>query len=328
MGITLGERMGNMTSEERRDWINRTIIAGMRDADRKVKLLYRAPLSAGLSSEGSTSKTTELITRELLDTLTASEDLLISFKYNWSHGHTADKLFIVHGGKLTDTYWNPLPDNYKVLWTVRNEDFFILRWGQPDFVRSFIQNNKKEYVTGCILGSECYIPANDYISIDYKGKNQNYAFERQWLFYLIWGRLLYHPEMNDSVFIHEIESKFNIRHGEEFLRAFKLASNFYHRFGSFYKGTWDATAYAEAFIGFDKVTAKHITLDMLIRNKVLDTINYMDIEEFIKTDRNLKTNSKITPLQLADTCEKEADELMKMADLFFTEYPENQPIFN
>lgn len=142
IGITLGERMGSMTSPERRDWINRTVLAGMRNADRKIKLLYRAPLSAGLSSGGSTSKTTEIITRELLDTLSVASETLIEFKYNWSHGHSADKLFIVHGGKLTDTYWNPVPRNYKIMWTVRNEDFFVLRWAQPDFAVSWLITKK------------------------------------------------------------------------------------------------------------------------------------------------------------------------------------------
>jgi hypothetical protein len=28
-----------------------------------------------------------------------------------------------------------------VVWTMRNEDMFILRWGQPDFVRAFVQNH-------------------------------------------------------------------------------------------------------------------------------------------------------------------------------------------
>ena len=139
----------------------------MRMANRKAKLLYRAPLSAGTSSHGTADKITEVITREALDTLKTPLETVISFKYNWSHGHSSDKLFMVHGGKLTDTYWNPEPNNYSILWTVRNEDFFIHRWAEPDFVRSFLKNNlSQSYTSGCILGSECYIPAKDYFSND------------------------------------------------------------------------------------------------------------------------------------------------------------------
>ncbi|MEM9259057.1 MAG: hypothetical protein AAGA62_05385, partial [Bacteroidota bacterium] len=254
IGLTLGERMGGMTSPERRDWIDRTILAGMAQAKRKAKLLYRAPLSAGLSSHGTTDKTTEVITREVLDTLAIPEETIISFKYNWSHGHSSPDLFIVHGGKLTDTYWNPVPDNYSMLWTIRNEDFFTLRWGQPDFVRDFLRNNTRPgYVSGCILGSECYLPAKDYFSKDPGAMPFNYAFERQWLWYSIWGRLLYDPDTPDELFANQLNQRFDIDFGDELLDSWKNASDYYHLFASFYKGTWDATLYAEAFSSLVRV---------------------------------------------------------------------------
>ena len=65
----------------------------------------------------------------------------VEFKFNWSHGHSSPRLFMVHGGKLTDKYYNPLPNKYKYVWTLRNEDFYRLRWGNSDFIREFIKNN-------------------------------------------------------------------------------------------------------------------------------------------------------------------------------------------
>ena len=47
----------------------------------------------------------------------------------------------VHGGELGDTYFKPRPANYKVVWQVRNEDFFALRWGDPDFIRAHLEQN-------------------------------------------------------------------------------------------------------------------------------------------------------------------------------------------
>ncbi|MBP0904927.1 hypothetical protein J8H85_13890, partial [Mariniflexile gromovii] len=41
IGITLGERMGGMTSEKRRDWADRSLIAGLKAANRKARLIYR-----------------------------------------------------------------------------------------------------------------------------------------------------------------------------------------------------------------------------------------------------------------------------------------------
>lgn len=316
IGLTLGERMGGMTNVERRDWVDRTIIEGMRMANRKAKLLYRAPLSAGTSSHGTADKITEVITREALDTLKTPIETVISFKYNWSHGHSSDKLFIVHGGKLTDTYWNPAPDNYSILWTVRNEDFFIHRWAEPDFVRSFLKNNLSQfYTSGCILGSECYIPAKDYFSND-KGKlHFRYAFERQWLWYSIWGRLLYDAQTDDQLFAQQLNKKFGIDYGSNLLETWKTASSYYHLLASFYKGTWDATLYSEAFtsimrgpnVGKDRIDI--ITMEALGNRPVLDTTRFINIADYVQ--KKYPVNNQITtPVQLADLLNKNAEKIL------------------
>ncbi|MDN5212763.1 hypothetical protein QQ020_11925 [Fulvivirgaceae bacterium BMA12] len=317
LGITLGERMGGMTSTERRDWINRTVIKGMSMADRKVKLLYRAPLSAGKTSHGTTDKTTEMVTREVLDTLTIPEETMISFKYNWSHGHSSDKLFIVHGGKLTDTYWNPAPHNYSVLWTIRNEDFFTHRWAKPDFVRNFLKNNMKRYTSGCIIGSECYLPAKDYFTkSDIINKPFKYAFERQWLWYSIWGRLLYDDKTEDKLFADQLNRKFDIKNGEKLLETWKLASDYYHRFASFYMGTWDATIYSEAFTALlpDKVAntrkANIITMAGMGNRPVLDTTKYINIQDYVlNPDRD--TEQIVSPVELANIMYKNAEKVLE-----------------
>jgi len=318
IGITLGERMGGMTSAERRDWIDRTIIEGMRQADRKIKLLYRAPLSAGKSSRGTTSKSTEALTRSYLDTITASSETVISFKYNWSHGHSSDKLFIVHGGKLTDTYWNPVPENYSILWTIRNEDFFTTRWGQPDFVRGFLENNIAKYTTGCIVGSECYIPAFDYFSKDLQAKPFTYAFERQWLWYDVWGRLLYDCQAPDKLFTDQLNNRFGIDFGDRLLESWKDASDYYHLFNSFYKGTWDATTYAEAFTTLKRVEGQPdvstiITMDLLGSRPVLDTTEYMNIADYVRSGGK-ESEGIISPPELARLLNNKAEGILVNLD--------------
>jgi len=164
LGITLGEGMGNMTAEGREQWLLDSYIQGMRMASRKVKFIHRVPLSAGSGSGGSTSVEVERMTRATLDSLTCVDGPInIELKFNWSHAFSTPHLVKVHGGKLNDAYWNPLPTNYYLAWMMRNEDFYMLRWGQPDFIRKHIAMNVDSHVNGYYFGSECYIPAKDYI---------------------------------------------------------------------------------------------------------------------------------------------------------------------
>ncbi len=36
--------------------------------------------------------------------------------------------------KYGGAYFDPVPNDYKITWTARHEDFFWLRWGVPFFV--------------------------------------------------------------------------------------------------------------------------------------------------------------------------------------------------
>ncbi|MBX2819617.1 MAG: hypothetical protein KTR29_08045 [Rhodothermaceae bacterium] len=304
IGLTLGERMGGMTSEERRNWIDRTIIAGLKSANRKARLIYRAPLSAGTTSHGTVSVSTERLTRNTIETMGLDENVWIEFKFNWSHAHSAPKVQIVHGGMLTDTYWEPLSDKYKGVWTMRNEDFFVMRWAQPDFIRAFIKHNSQPYIGGAIIGSETYIPAKDYITKE-EHRTWDYAFERQWLFYKVWGNLLYDNDLPDEYFAESLARKFDLDDGSDLLKAWKLSSMNANRFASFFRGTWDATLYTE---GFTSIGGKFIDLNQLIAHPVLDS-SFVNIKEYV--DGKFDTD-QITPLQLADLTEQESQSALSI----------------
>ncbi|MBN2424840.1 MAG: hypothetical protein JXR46_08210 [Calditrichaceae bacterium] len=323
MGLTLGEGMGGMTPQQRENWIGETIIEGMRLANRKSKLIHRIPFSGTTGSLGATSIEMEQITRKGIER-EAEMDCFIppvwaSLKFNWSHAHSTPKLIKVHGGKLYGTYWNPEPKGYKIIWTARNEDFFCLRWGVSDFVREHIQTNAHNYVGGYFVGSETYIPAKDYftnpdIAVDWK-----YAFERQWLFYKIWGRLLYNHETPDEVFKNEFIRRYG-NNAEALFYAFALAGKTPLRLASSFDCTWDFTLYSEGFMALNPEVKRvdYISVDRQINQPPLDT-GYVSIKEYV--DVILSGNSinaaKITPPALADMLEtdcKRALELIKDID--------------
>ncbi|MFY0652428.1 MAG: hypothetical protein JXQ96_10360 [Cyclobacteriaceae bacterium] len=307
IGLTLGERMGGMTSEERKDWVNRTMIAGLKAADRKARLIYRAPLSAGKANHGSVSVTTEKLTRDAIENLDLEDDVWIEFKFNWSHAHSSPKLSIVHGGMLTDTYWQPYSDKYKGVWTMRNEDFFVLRWGDPDFIREFLDLNSQKYVGGCFIGSETYIPAKDFITKE-EHRTWDYAFQRQWLFYKVWGNLLFNKQTSDSYFSKSLADKFGLDNGDDLLEAWKLASKNPNRMASFFGSTWDGTVYSE---GFKTNGGKFIDIDKFISRNVLDS-SYVNIKDFVAGE--FDKEDQVTPLQLAEESENQSIRIFEIVD--------------
>jgi hypothetical protein len=301
MGLTLGEGMGGMTPQQREQWMNETIIEGLRLSGRKLKLIHRIPFSSTTGSLGVTSIETEKLTRKEIEAQGRLSFLqppvFADLKYNWSHAHSTPTLVKVHGGKLYDTYFKPEPKNYKITWTARNEDFFCLRWGVPDFIRAHIATNNQSYVGGYMIGSETYIPAKDYFTKPGIPVNWKYAFERQWLFYKLWGRLLYNPQTPDAVFQAEFINRYGLQ-GKNLLEAFSLAGKTPLRLASLFDFTMDLSLYSEGFMALDDKVKRveYISVDRIIHQQVTDP-NYVSVADYVKAISNGSSfdSNKVTP---------------------------------
>ena len=319
MGLTLGEGMGGMTPQQRENWMRETIIEGMRLAKRKSKLIHRIPFSSTTGSLGITSIETEQLTRKGIEKeaeLGFTEGpIWADLKFNWSHAHSSTRLMKVHGGKLYDTYFKPEPTTYKIVWTARNEDFFCLRWGVSSFVRRHILDNRSSYSGGYIIGSETYIPAKDYFTKDSIDLPWRYAFERQWLFYKLWGRLMYDPGIPDDTFKKEFVRRYG-NAGDQLFIASSLAGHTPLRLASYFDCGWDFTLYSEGMMALDNTTKRveYISIDRLIKQPPLDT-GYISIAGYVGILNSQKplNRTKSTPLELASTLEKDCNNALEMA---------------
>lgn len=325
-GLTLGEGMAGMTPQEREAWMTETIIEGMRRANRPSKLVHRVPFSSTTESLGNTSVETERITRASIereaDMGFTEGPIFADFKFNWSHSLSTPKLIKVHGGPLYDTYFNPVSDKYKVTWTARNEDIFCLRWGVPEFVRAHVKLNSPAYVGGYFIGSETYIPAKDYFTTDMSKANWKWAFERQWLYYKIWGRLLYDSDTPDEVFHAEFIRRYG-KDGENLLKASSLAGITPLVFASNTDCGWDFTLYSEglmALVPKDRnrpgtPLEEYVSIDRLIHQNPLDTsfVKVADYVERILAGGSF-TKERVTPPQIADSLERNAKQALKLVE--------------
>ena len=320
IGITLADWMSNftgksstlpeMTAKDREDWIEQTVVAGIKAANHPVKFLHRSVLS---------SDPAEM--RRVINKANLADTTLVEIKFNWSHGHSTPVLALTHdshSGKVDNGYWNPLPSNFRVQWMIRNEDFFILRWGQPDFIRRHIANNSAEFVNGYFVGSEGYIPAKDFSHLPGNHKTWNYAFEKQWLFYQLWGRLLYDPTTPNAVFESGFDQRYKNKKGKDLLSAYAAASQMPLRLASFRACTWDYTLYSEGFLspfasneGLHDTVSSFISIDELINHPVLDP-NYISIPDYVKSRLENKEvgKGKLGPLALADLLETDSKKVL------------------
>ncbi len=324
LGVSVGERM-KMPIEEAMQWIRDTFVEGMRRADRPARFIHRAPFS--ISPEEA---------RKYIESYTdLPQPIIMEFKFNWSHSHSSPHLSITHGGGIGDQYWNPMPSNYRMAWMMRNEDFYMLNWGEPDFIREHIRINGGDHVLGYFVGSECYIPAKEYRmkeGVDYPWE---YAFEKQWEFYQMWGRLLYDPGLSDDYFIGRMADRYGTPAAESMFRALKLGSRMPLRLASFYKSTWDFTLYAEGFINGEQIYKTYkqpekafINVREMATHKPLDA-GYLSVADFVqkKIAGEPIPGGVVTPAKLAEALAQDADEALRLCDAIAGLVPDSETDF-
>ena len=316
IGLSHSEGMGGMTAEARDEWVAETYLEAIHNAKRPVKIIEKVPSSAGPVMDGSTSVETEQLTRRELEKIDfADGPVWLAAKFNWSHGHSTPTLVGVHGGELGDTYFKPEPKNYKVTWIVRNEDFFALRWGDPAFIRQHLRENASaSSIGGYIIGSETYIPALDYFTAVKKGVDWRYAFERQWLFYKLWGRLTYDPATPDTVFAQEFGRRYGAR-GSNLLAAYEHASKTPLRIASLFNSTWDHTLYSEGMMALGDPAMEYIGVDRLIAQPVLDPA-YVSVADYVAATTKGETfaANRVTPPILAEQLEADTKEALRLVE--------------
>jgi len=317
IGVSHGEGMGGMTPLARQQFVDEVFIAGALNARRQqpVKLIHRVPFSSGLTSGPGVSTDVEQLTRAAMEKLGNKFDgpIWVEMKFNWSHGHSTPKLVKVHGGALGDTYFKPTPSNYRIVWQVRNEDFFALRWGVPDFIRQHIAlNGTQDYVGGYFVGSETYIPALDYFTAVKDPVSWQWAFQRQWLFYKLWGRLLYDPKTPDTLFQAEFTRRYGGR-AAPLLRAYALASNTQMRLASLYDSRWDFTLYGEGMLALQGEYTNYIGVDALIKQPTMDPA-YVSVADYVKAIQAGESfgRDRITPPKLIEMLERENREALRL----------------
>jgi hypothetical protein len=321
IAVSANERMLGVSDQEMEDWIMSTYLGAMEDAGRPIQFMHRGH-----------TQPDPAITRAALEKNAdrLPETVWVPLKFNWSHGHATPKLVYIHGGSDSDVWWNPKPRNYKLVWTIRNEDFFVLRWGQSDFIREMISQNGHDYVGGFQIGSETYIPAKEYITRPGPHLTWDYGFEKQWLFYMMWGRLLFDPSTPDKVFQAAFDRRYGAGTGTRLVGAHNLAGRMPLRLASLYAATWDFTLYSEGFLsgyypwrgGYYDNVSPFISVDELIDNPPLDP-DYVSIKEFVEGQLSGKAfpTEAVTPPLLADALERDGRQALELLRPLETEDP-------
>ncbi len=308
LGLATAERMGGLDNLQRGEWVRRTFGAAVLAAGRPVEINFRVPHSGSSHCNAGLDAASMSDGRRMLEGSDFPGEILSEVKFNWSHGHSTPHLRQIHNGPPGDALWNPPPTRYRLTWMVRNEDFTALRWCAPSFIRAHLRLNSHPWVAGYYIGSETFIPAVNYIDRPDHAPRARWLFQRQRLFYAVWGRLLADPTATDAQLGAMIDHAYDLPLaqrgvGQRLLPVLDHAGTIPLRIATFLNFTWDHTLYCEGLLTLDGF----IDLQRVRQSRPLEP-DWLSIPAAVQAEiAGTDLTGKLHPAMLADELDAHAD---------------------
>lgn len=301
MGITAGENMDHEDGSKGKEaWLWATYGEGIRDAlksqpERKFRLIHRLH-ETGLSP----------ILQQWDEYPGPFE---FSYKYAVAH------MYASRAPSFIQSLLPEITPEHRTWLTVRNDDLYSFRWGDPDFARAFITNMPgSDKLAGFYMGPDGYIWGRDFLSRDAMRENgrRQLVWDRQWFSFHLWGRLSYDPTLSDSHFQRLLGARHPSVSAEKLYAASQASSRIIPQVTRFNWGGIDLHWYPEANLSHPKQYKGFYTVRHFMEGKTMPGENVLSISEWRKKLGDNKTISAQTPPEVATALERDADTTLQL----------------
>lgn len=303
IGLTTGENMYGVSTDEKEDWAFETYGQGVLDAakelpNRKITFIHRQHMAGAREIA---SKFQPLVDHENIN-------FIFSYKYAKAHVYSSVKQ------PFHEKFVNDIQQdgNLKTIWTLRNDDVFYHRWGAPDFVRDFIKGIPHHVSDGYYYGSDQYVWGREFLSKNVEGKRE-LELAKHWYHWMMWGRLGYNPEMRNDRFQEILRTRFPDADAEKLFEAWQKVSMIYPLVTGFHWGSLDFQWYIESGQSrpfYAKTPTGYNDLDFFIELPPHPGTDNISIPKFVDAKLKNETLNGITPIELSDQIMKNADDAL------------------
>ncbi len=190
--------------------------------------------------------------------------------------------------------------NLKSWWNLRNDDIFVHRWGDADYVKAFIGHFQKEHTAGYYMGSDGYVWGKEFTS-KHPELSGELEIKKHWFNFMLWGRLGYNNTLDTNFFIKKIEAHFPNTNANLLYESWQTASKIIPLVNVFHWNNWDfqwsVEACIDARIGFHNV-------ERFITNPTIPKGNYLSPIDFATAKSKNEDIQKTSPYQVVEELKK------------------------
>jgi hypothetical protein len=293
IGVTAGEHMENRKDDfSSEKWLWKTYGEGIRDAkkiqpNRRVRLIHRYHESA---------------LGPILDAFGEHTDTLdLSYKYSVAHMYSSP------APPFAKSSLDELPPRLRMWMTVRNDDIYSYRWGDPDYAREYIRHLPgPDKMAGYYMGPDGYIWGREFVSTEPE-PTRELIIKKQWYSFLMWGRLSYNPDLSNAHFQKLLAQRFPGVSDAALFEASSTASKIVPQVTRFFWKDIDLKWFPEACLSHPKYMGFY-TVKHFMAGESMPGSGILSISHYVRQ----RSAAGITPPQVAANLAAYADSTLKI----------------
>ena len=212
--------------------------------------------------------------------------------------------------RLDVEYREDLEEHKVPCWlNLRNDDMFVFRWGDADYVREFLQNMPRDlmrFEAGFYMGPDGYVFGREFIS---KGKDLSGELElrKHWYRFMLWGRLGYDLTLTRDYFEKRLAQQFPKVKSKLLYDTWAAASQVIPQVNRFFWRENDFQFSPEAC----NYNQGFLPVDQFFAHKPLAGSGILSVQEHAATVNEGKVVDGLTPMDVADKLDATAARTLK-----------------
>lgn len=295
IGITAGENMPTTPGVTKEQWLWSTYGEGVRDAlksepKRDFRLIHRFWQTSG-----------DEIRRNWVRYPGWPSKFGFSFKYSWAHMYSDVKPpFVAEVMPLLKEL------GMKTWLTVRNDDVFSLRWGDPEYVRQYVLNMPaSDKLEGFYMGPDGFTWGRDFLDRETANQDLGAArplvMDKHWYSFMLWGRLSYDPVLPDVHFEQAFSARFPGADARRLYSVTTIASKIIPQTTRFFWQDTDLRWLPEACARYDREFGTHLyTVAEFMNGVTMPGAKILNIRQWRYRLTNGIAMEVMTPREVAD----------------------------
>lgn len=311
MGITSGENMPGATDDAKENWIWATYGEGARDALR-----------------GEPHRLFHIIHRFHQTSLSQIMQHWKDFPrpFDFSYKYSIAHMYSITNPPMIKEGLSVLPPGKKMWLEVRNDDIYSFRFGDPDYMRDYIDNMPPDDVSGgYMMGSDGYCLGREYLDRNPGPGPRELVIKKQWYSYMLMGRLSYDPTLTDTHFQQVLGERFPGVSAFGIYRALQSASQTMPLITRFFWGDIDIKWFPEASSRRPAEKSYYTVLDFA-EGISMPGANVLNIRQWRANVLEKRPMTETTPLQIADALEEASRETLQSVAALRTQTPSSNDV--